>query len=150
MRINLTDVQDRSFEALPAGKYVVKITDWEMRETKDNPGNKLPAGTPMVNWEFTVLREAGGDTKYENRKLWMNSILHEKTLFNLKALLRATGNFSDGDLEGEIDFEPAEQVGAEMIAVVTQREYNGDTTNDVKRVMGLSTQDREGAASLLP
>ena len=147
MRINLTDVEDRNFEALPAGRYRLKIADYEMREVKGD--GKLPKGTPMINWEFTVICDAKtGDEKYSNRKLWMNSILHEKTLFNLKALLRATGQFED--LEGEIDFEPEDLMGAEVIGVVAQREYNGDTVNDVKRVIGLSDVEREETSSLLP
>jgi len=149
MRINLTDVEDRSFEALPAGRYRLKIADYEMREVKGD--GKLPKGTPMINWEFTVIcNSKTGDEKYANRKLWMNSIIHEKTLFNLKALLRATGQFTSEDLEGEIEFEPEDVLGAEVIGVVAQREYNGDMVNDVKRVIGLSEEEREETSSLLP
>lgn len=148
MRINLTDVDDRSFEALPAGRYLLKITDYEMRETKGD--GKLGAGVPMINWEFTVQSDRNGDTKYQNRKLWMNTVIHEKTLFNLKSLLRATGKYEGKDLEGELDFEPADCIGSDLIGVVAQREYNGDTVNDVKRVVGLSDEDREGTSSLLP
>lgn len=154
MRVNLANIEEKSFEAIPAGPYHVKITDYEMQETKDKPENKLPAGTPMISWEFTVIRQhKTGDDKYANRKLWMRTIIHEKTLFNLKGLLRATGQYSDEDLESEaLDFEPDEVVGAEVVAIVAQREYNGDMTNDVKRVKSLS-EDREEASassSMLP
>jgi hypothetical protein len=149
MRINLTDVEDRSFEALPASRYVLRITDYEMKETKGE--GKLGAGVPMINWEFTVISDAkNGDTKYANRKLWMNTVIHEKTLFNLKGLLRATGKFEGADLEGELDFEPDDCVGAELVGVVAQREYNGDTVNDIKRVVALSDDERESSSSLLP
>jgi len=144
MRINLTDVDDRNFEALPAGRYVLKVTDYEMRETKGD--GKLGKGVPMINWEFTVLN----DDQYKGRKLWMNTVIHETTLFSLKGLLRATGAFTEEDLRGEIDFEPDEVVGAEVIGVVSQREYNGDKVNDVKRVKPLSDEDKEEAGSLLP
>src|SRR5215467_80507 len=137
MRINLTDVDDRNFEALPAGRYVLKVTDYEMRETKGD--GKLGKGVPMINWEFTVLN----DDQYKGRKLWMNTVIHETTLFSLKGLLRATGAFTEEDLRGEIDFEPDEVVGAEVIGVVSQREYNGDKVNDVKRVKPLSDEDKE-------
>jgi hypothetical protein len=149
MRLNLADVEDRSFEALPAGRYRLKIADYEMREVKQD--GKLPKGTPMINWEFNVVCNAkDGDDKYANRKLWMNSIIHERTLFNLKGLLRATGRFTDEDLEGELDFEPEDVLGYEVIGVVAQREYNGDMVNDVKRVVALSEGETEETRSLLP
>lgn len=150
MRVNLTDVEDRSFEAIPAGRYVVKFTGFEMRETKDNPENKLPAGTPMINWETTVLRSTKGDETHKDRHLWFNTIIHERVLFNLKGLLKACG-WTDEQLAGEIDFEPDEIIGHEVIAVVSRREYppgSDDFTNDVRRVLPLS--DREEASSLLP
>ena len=151
MRLNLSEVEDRSFEALPAGRYVVKFSGFEMRETQDKPGNKLPAGTPMINWEMTVLRDAKtGDTKYENRRLWTNTIIHERTLFNLKGILKACG-WSDEDLSEELDFDPEQVVGAEVVAVVATREYQGDTVNDVKRFTSLdSLADDQKASSLLP
>jgi Protein of unknown function (DUF669) len=149
MRVNLTDVEDRTFEALPAGRYVVKVTDYEMRETKTKPENKLPGGTPMVNWEFTIVRNAKtGEETHKNRKLWMNTIIHERVLFNLKSFLKAAG-WTEEQLGGEIDFEPDECVGAEMIAVVSVREYNGQDTNDVKRVLPLSAE-AVAETSLLP
>jgi len=146
MRINLTDVEDRSFEPLPSGRYILKITDFELRETSGS--GKLGAGVPMINWEFTVQSDRNGDEKYKNRKLWMNTVIHEKTLFNLKSLLRATGAFKDDELVGEVDFEPEQCLGAEIIGVVAQREYNGDTVNDVKRVAPLGETERD--SSLLP
>jgi hypothetical protein len=148
MRINLTDIEDRSFEALPAGRYIVKLTDYEAREVKKNDG-KVPKGTPMINWEFTVISDKSGDTKYENRKLWMNSVIHERTLSMLKGLLKASGAYSDADLAGELDFEPDNIVGSTMMAVVAQREYNGDTVNDVKRVVAVGDAV-DAEASLLP
>jgi hypothetical protein len=149
MRLNLADVEDRSFEALPAGRYRLKINDYEMREVKQD--GKLPKGTPMINWEFLVVCNAKtGDEQYANRRLWMNSIIHERTLFNLKGLLRATGRFTDEDLAGELDFEPEDVLGYEVIGVVAQREYNGDMVNDVKRVVALSEGETEETRSLLP
>jgi len=148
-RVNLTDIEDRSFEAIPAGKYVVKITGWEQRETKDKPENKLPAGTPMVNWEFTILRHVDGDDKYKNRKVWTNTIIDPKTLFNLKNLLKACG-WTAEQMDGDLDFDPDTIVGSEIILVVAVRQYNGDDTNDVKRFIALSDADREATASLLP
>lgn len=144
--MNLTDIDDRTFEALPAGRYILKVTDYEMREVKND--GKVPKGTPMINWEFTVQSDRSGDTKFQNRKVWMNTVIHERSLFNLKALLRSSGAFSNEQLDGELDFEPDDIVGSEVIGVVAQREYNGDTVNDVKRILPVG--DSEGSSSLLP
>jgi hypothetical protein len=151
-RINLANVEERSFEALPAGRYVVEFTDFEWRETKDSPENKLPGGTPFVNWELTVQRDAKtGDEKYKNRKLWTNTIIHEKVLFNLKGLLRAIG-WTDEQLNNPegIDFQPETIIGSTCIAVVAVRPYNGDDTNDVKRFAALDSEAPAEAGSLLP
>lgn len=149
MRLNLTQVEDRDFEAIPSNRYRLRIADYEMKQVKQE-GGKLPQGTPMINWEFTVISNAKtGDETYANRKLWMNTPIHDKTLFNLKALMRASGKYTDEELVGEIDFEPDDIVGSEVIGVVGQREYNGDTVNDVKRVLPLTSDERQ-EASLLP
>jgi hypothetical protein len=154
MRLNLTDVEVRDFEAIPGGKYVVKITDYENKETRGGPEAKLPAGTPMINYEFTVQSDVKGDEQYANRKLWTNIILHQKVLFNLKGLLQAIG-WTDEQLSGDIDFEPEELVGAELIVGVSKREYpkdSGDFTNDIKRFVSLDAADNStgGGGSLLP
>ena len=148
MRINLSEIEDRSFEALPAGKYIVEFSDYEMRETKDKPENKLPAGTPMINWEMTVISSKDGDETYKGRKLWTNTILHERTLFNLKGILKACG-WTDESLAEEIDFEPEQVVGHQVLAVVAVRQYQGDDTNDVKRFAAIGSDEQAGA-SLLP
>jgi hypothetical protein len=155
MRLNLADVEVRDFEALPAGKYIVKITDYENKETRGGPEAKLPAGTPMINFEFTVVSNVQGETdKLENRKLWTNIIIHPKVLFNLKGLLQGIG-WSDEQLAGDIDFEPDELVGAEMIVRVARREYppnSGEFTNDIKGFATLDSASNStgGGGSLLP
>jgi Protein of unknown function (DUF669) len=149
VRINLTEVEDRSFEAIPSGRYRLKLDDFEMREVKREDG-KVPKGTPMINWEFLVVCDAKtGDDKYSGRKVWMNTLLIQQSLFNLKGLLKATGKYTEEELAGELDFDPEDVMDCEVIGVVSQREYNGDTVNDIKRVLPLSEKDIE-ETSLLP
>ena len=148
MRLNLADIDDRGYDAIPAGKYYLTIADYEMRQVKND--GKLPAGTPMINWEFNVGRNVNtGDESCSNRKLWMNTPIHQRTLFNLKALMRASGKYTDDELVGEVDFEPDELIGSEVVGVINQREYNGNTVNDVRRVLPVSSGGTQ-AASLLP
>ena len=104
----------------------------------------------MINWEFNVGRNVNtGDESCSNRKLWMNTPIHQRTLFNLKALMRASGKYTDDELVGEVDFEPDELIGSEVVGVINQREYNGNTVNDVRRVLPVSSGGTQ-AASLLP
>jgi len=143
-RVNFSDVESKSFDPVPAGTYHVKITDGELKETSG--GGKLPGGTPMINWEFTIQ-----NGPYEGRRLWTNTVIHERTLFNLKALLEASGRFNEAQLSGgDIDFEIDDLIGADLKIVVAQREYNGDTVNDVKRFKKISAEEVETNTSLLP
>jgi hypothetical protein len=155
MRINLTDVETRDFEAIPPGNYRVRITGYDMRVTQDKPGNKLPAGTPMINWEFTVVADQRtGDEAYKGRKVWTNTIIHERTLFNLKSLLEATGNFTTAQLKGSLDFEPEDILDQEVVLRVTKREYppeSGNFSNEVKGFKSASsTSEGASSSSLLP
>jgi hypothetical protein len=146
VRVNLTDIDDRSFDPLPGGQYLLRVTGYEQRAVKND--GKVPAGTPMLNWEFTVVSDKSGDEKFANRKVWMNTVIHERSLFNLKGLLRASGVYSSEQLDGELDFEPEDIVNSVVVGAVVQREYNGNTVNDIKRISAVNAN--EAADSLLP
>jgi hypothetical protein len=143
VKINLKDVGGNDYEALPADSYEAKVTAGLMRETSGN--GKLPAGTPMINWEFVITEPQ----KYAGRKIWTNTVIHENTMFTLKQLLQATGNFDDDQLAGELEFDIEDVVGSDVILVVTQREYNGNTVNDVKKIKSAGSSSG-GRSSLLP
>ena len=133
VKINLKDVKSDNYEALPAGNYEAKVVAGEMRETSGN--GKLPAGTPMINWEFVIQ----DDPKFAGRKIWTNTVIHESTMFTLKQLLQATGEFNDDQLAGELEFDIEDVVGTDVVLVVTQREYNGNIVNDIKRIKAAGT-----------
>jgi len=130
-RINFTEVQSQSFEAIPAGMYWLKITDATETATKNE--GKLPAGTEGINWEFTV--QAG---KFENRKLWTNHWLHPRTLGMLKDMMAKLTDdegelvYKDGELDTELDFDNSELFGYNIVAKVAVRQYEGDDRNDIK------------------
>ena len=146
IKLNLTNIEVNSYEALPAGMYVVTVTGGEMRETKGGENSKLPSGTPMINWEFTVVDGVEGE-KYKGRKIWTNTIIHEKTLWNLKSLLLATGKFDDEDL-ADLDFEIEDIIGETVQVKVARREYNGNETNEIKLFKSVGSSESSG--SLLP
>lgn len=145
-KVNFTDVQTNNFEALPAGVYHVRATDGEVRES--GPNSKNP-GSEYINWELTVQ-----EGPYEGRKLWTNTSLLPQALFALKGMLEASGRFTDDQLSGDLDFEIDDVLGAEFKVKVTQREYNGDTQNDIKRFYrledGPAAAVQPASSSLLP
>ena len=143
MRINLSGVESFSFEPIPAGTYPAKITDGEMVEVRNQ--GRLPAGTPGVNWEFTIQ---GGE--YDGRKVWMNTWIAESTMPGLKALLEASGRFTPEQLDGDLDFEIEDLIGSDVLVVVRQRLYQGEMRNDVRRVKSISGEEAPTATSLLP
>jgi hypothetical protein len=89
MKLNLADVEVKSFEPLPAGQYHVIITDWEPRPA--GPEAKNP-GKYYVNIEMTV--QSG---PFEDRKIWTNVNLNPTALFTLKGIAQAA------DLETQLD-----------------------------------------------
>jgi hypothetical protein len=124
IRVDFTGVST-GFEAIPAGKYHVKVTNGEMKES--GPSSKNP-GAQYVAWELTVQ---SGD--FTGRKLFLNTSLLPKALFGLKGLLAAVGHIDKED-QGEIDFEIEDVVGSDCVARVGVRKYEGEDRNDVKGV----------------
>lgn len=141
IKVNLANIDTSKFDAVPAGVYEVEISGFEMKETSGN--GKLDAGTPMINWEFTIKEPE----EFANRKLWTNTVIHESTLFSLKALLQATDEFDEADLAGAIDFDPEDLIGTEIAVKVAVREYNGNDVNDIKKFMSLGKAPAPKTAS---
>ena len=61
---------DREFEAVPHGKYEVKVDKIELKPTKK--------GDPMVSIWFTIL-----EGKYKNSKLFMNQVVTQGFQLNI-------------------------------------------------------------------
>lgn len=153
VRVNLSGA-DSDFEALPSGKYLVKVTDGELKES--GPNAKHP-GSEYINWEFTIQQ---GD--FEDRKVWSNTVVSHgdcdcgeedkfnKALSNIAQLLKVTGVASDDDLESEdFELEIDDVIGTDLVVTVTQREYDDEMRNDIKKYRPAG--DLAGAeASLLP
>lgn len=130
---NLRDVDEASFDPIPAGIYRVTVADASMTETGEN--SKVP-GSPMMTLE---LRVAGGE--YEDKPVWHNMVFSEKTLPFVKRDLRALG-FTDDEL-GEFDPHEAcpDIEGRECDAVVGVRKYQGEDTNNVRRLRALDAEE---------
>lgn len=149
IRINFSETEGGMgiIDPLPTGKYHVKVTDGEIRES--GPAAKNP-GSEYINWEFTVQ-----DGPYENRKVWTNTTLLPHALFALKGLLGACGF----DVTGNIDFDIDDVIGTDVIVRVTKKAARTlddgrevDESNDVKgfAVYKEDAVASSGSGSLLP
>lgn len=85
IRVNMTDKEATSAdrEALPVGKYHLKITDMEVKFVK--PGGKN-SGKPFIAFEFTVQ-----DGKYSGRKDWTNAMCFDTALYTISQICKALG-----------------------------------------------------------
>lgn len=122
IRVNFTDVVSTQREVLPAGKYIVKVTDGELKQSGENAKNP---GAEYINWEFTVQQG-----KYEGQKAWTNTSLLPHALFSIKNLLTAVGH----DTSGELDFDIDDVLGKELqIRLTVKPAKDGyDEQNEVK------------------
>jgi hypothetical protein len=122
IKVNFTDVEVRSFDPLPSGKYLVAISDAEIKES--GPQAKNP-GSEYINFEFTVQE---GD--YADKKIWSNASLLPHALFSIKGILDAVGQGSDGELEFELDDLIGQQLVVKVVKKPATAEY--DERNEVK------------------
>lgn len=123
MKIDFTGVEgQKTFEPIPAGKYVVEVTDYRQGTASDAAKNP---GAPTISWELTVEgniagdetvtnRRTGEEIKVADRKVWENMTLVEASFWRLKAFLEACGF----DVSGEIDFDPDEVLNTRLVAQV--------------------------------
>ncbi len=125
MKINFEGVES-GFDALPSNKYHVVVSEADLREAGEDA--KHP-GSEYYNWTFTIL-----SGKFEGRKLFTNTSLLENALFALKGLCEASQQWTAEELASdEFDFDPDRVVGTEMVLTVSQKPYQGEMQNQVKK-----------------
>lgn len=103
---NLADVEARI--DVPDGEYLVKV-----EEVTQEDGDKAP----YLKWVFVIA-----EGKSEGGKLYNNTSLSEKALWNLKTLLEALGVEIP---EEEFDIEPEELVDLELMVSVELETFEG-------------------------
>jgi hypothetical protein len=75
----------RDIEPLPSGKYLVTITDVDLRSC--GPESKNP-GKPYYAIEMTVVEDKRGG-EYVNRKCWTNAMLFSPALYTISHIMKA-------------------------------------------------------------
>lgn len=163
-RVDFSNVEDKNFDPVPTGKYLLAVTDYEVKECGPESKN---AGAPLIQFEFVIQQpEKIGEQKVADRKLWTNMMpTVANVLWRLKNFLGALGD----DVDGELNFNPSEIVARPyeqrlLVAKVqvqpkrkdpkTGKEY--DERNEIKTFYkaetwdGAATASSAGSKSLLP
>jgi uncharacterized protein DUF669 len=78
--------ESRDYEPLPSGKYLVTITDVEMRESKSEKN----FGKPMYSFRFTVVEDRRGG-QFVGRHCWTLAMLFPPALFTMTHIMKALG-----------------------------------------------------------
>lgn len=127
LKLNLSadSIKETRFGDLPAGKYNVRISGCELKESKSekNPGK------PYYNIEFTVM-----DGKYEGSRDYTNACLWEGAHFSFVALLRALGQqveAGDGQSSVELDV-PDQEWFLDKELVIIKRIPKGKSDPEVR------------------
>ncbi len=131
-RVNTDDKP--KYEPIPPGHYNAEVFEAITSTSKSN--------NPMI-----VLTVRLTDDPYEGRRLTSYYPILENSLWKLKNLLISCG-FSEEELSGEEEFDPALLVGEEVMVEVTSEVYDGKERNGVKTVKGLRAGREAGSQAL--
>lgn len=123
---DLSEATELGDGVMPPGVYKARVTGMEKKESKNIPS------TPYIKWTLTIFGAEGELTKYNNWKVYHNTMLSGKGTGITKAFVKAcTGQ----ELEGAFNF--ALLNGAELqITVAEGKPYNGEPAKfpEVKKV----------------
>ncbi len=117
---DLSEATEMSDGALPPGVYKARVTGMEKLRSKGNPSTgSLPAD--YIKWTLTIFGAEGELSKYNNWKVYHNTMLSGKGTGITKAFVKAcTGQ----ELEGAFNF--ALLHGAELQVTLKEGQpYNG-------------------------
>lgn len=132
--ISFQGVESKSFEPLPKGRYLSKVSALEY-----NAESKR-SGEPTLAWEFTVT---GGE--FNNRKGFLNTSLQKQSLWNTMRILMALGYTEDEVKSRDWDFEDPEVideiVGRDCVIVIRHEKYEGEDRQRVSRVLSADKLD---------
>lgn len=113
---DLSEATELGDGVLPPGVYKARVTGMEKKESKSIPS------TPYIKWTLTIFGAEGELTKYNNWKVYHNTMLSGKGTGITKQFVKAcTGQ----ELEGAFNF--ALLHGAELQVTLKEgKPYNGE------------------------
>ena len=118
--IDLTDVQEASFEAVPVGEYDAVIANAEYKLSQSS-------GSPMWSLQLQIV---GGD--YDNRRIFDNISFSEKALpYTKKTIATIAPELLSGPFDPE---EAAADLQGKEVRIKTKMEtYQGEKSARVKQ-----------------
>lgn len=126
--VDLTDIQEASFEAIPIGVYEAVIKDCEFKFAKNS-------GAPMWSLQCQIT-----EGKYDKRVIFDNMVFSEKALpFTKKSLSVIAPELLEGP------FDPADNAGEMQGRTIRMRvgirTWEGEKQNNVKAYLPLAEAD---------
>lgn len=113
--IDLTNYRDTEGDRLPAGNYLVRVSDTELTESK--------AGNPMVNLFLEVLLGETSGTEFAGSSLVDRVTVTPKAMFRVVAFMKAVGE-DTGKRQHTVD--PSRWIGKiGVVAVEDGESYMG-------------------------
>ncbi len=126
--VDLSGVDESvQFEVMPRGKYPVILESLEYKISESG-------GNPMWSWEMTVT----GDGEYAGRKLYYHTVFQGKpgAISRTKRAIKIIApQYADVKFNPEEVADSGELVGAEFVAQVDIKPYQGEKRNNVKDVL---------------
>ena len=119
IQLDFTGVEALNFFPVPPGKYHCTVAGVKPKAAS--------TGSKMLEWVMQVETD-----EFAGRRLFLNTVLTEKSLWKTKQCLLALG-FTEDELEGNFELDPVELVGLECIVVAGVEEYQGVERNSVDR-----------------
>lgn len=124
---DLSEATEMADGVLPPGVYKARVTAMEKKTSKN-----IESPTPYIKWTLTIFGAEGELSKYNNWKVYHNTMLAGKGTGITKAFVKAcTGQ----ELEGAFNF--ALLHGAELqVTLAEGKPYNGEPAKfpEVKKV----------------
>ena len=121
------DAEVSQFNPVKAGTYRMKVLKHEEKESQ--------AGNKYFKWQLGFIDPAdsllgidGAPLKGAPSSIFLNTMLAPDLQWKLRALVEAA-------LGSWRDFEPTELYGKEVECAVTEREYEGNISNEISRVI---------------
>lgn len=124
--VDFTNVETKDFELLPRGEYPLRVVEAEERDSQSSEYQYL-------NLSFEVI-----DGDFAGRRVWDNPSYSPKALWKLKDFLAAAG-YTEEDLSGAFEFDPADLVGVEVVGRVIQKKDNYNGEDRLKNVVNSYT-----------
>ncbi|MEM3426759.1 MAG: hypothetical protein QW212_00665 [Nitrososphaerales archaeon] len=132
-KVNLSGVQLKDFDPVPAGRYLARVSDIVYSEASKR------SKQPKIDITLDLLKgldgEATTEPPYNGRKAFYTVSLQESSLWNLLRTLVALGD-DEEDLKaaGELEISKEDYVGRFCVAVIGHEEYEGVMRQRTRRL----------------